>query len=254
MPVDPQTQPPAPAAGAPLPVAVPTADMSVVRRVWNVFRREPMLLVTSGYLFVSVIGLLDSYWFYRRFDIPILEYMQSSDYFVSGLRRPVYALFLAWTLLASVLALWPERWRQRNPQRVAQVERRWWGRVLFPRRSDWWVYLGLHPETMATLSALLVMGLLLSSHSSARGQDIHAGAGHVVRVQGAADAQVPAGEWRLLGTSSAFVFLWDPGARRAEVIPIESVARITPLGLGRRVDGVPTAPAASRIRRDAATE
>src|SRR5690606_39687795 len=58
---------------------------------------------------------------------------------ISGLRRPEYLGLLAWTLFASWLALVPERWRQRHPERVAGLERRWWGRALLPRRSDWWM-------------------------------------------------------------------------------------------------------------------
>lgn len=225
---------PTPHPGAEGGPAVPAAqERSVVRRLWDVFRREPMLLVTCSYLFVSIVGLWDSYWFYRRFDIPILEYMQSSDYFVSGLRRPVYVVLLGWTLLASAVALWPERWRQRNPHRVADMERRWWGRLVFPRRSDWWAYFGLHPETMATLSALMAMAVVLFSYGTARGEAIHAGSGNVVSVQGTTESGELAGEWRMLGTSSAYVFLWNPGERRSVVVPIESVARITPLGRGK---------------------
>lgn len=202
-------------------------DRSVVSRLWDVFRREPMLLVTCSYLFVSIVGLWDLYWFYRRFDIPILEFLQSSDYFVAGLRRPTYLLLLGGTLLASMVALWPERWRRRHPERVAVLDRRWWFRALFPRRDDWWAYFGLHPETMATLTALFTMGLVLFFHSTARAERIHAGSGGAVEVRtvgGALD-----GDWRMLGTSSAYVFLWDPRRRQAEVVPIEALTGIRPL-------------------------
>ena len=230
MPVDPQPETPRqdPAPGPAIP-PLPAADDSIVRRLWNVFRREPMLLVTSSYLFVSVIGLLDSYLFYRRFDLPILEYMQTGDFFVAGLRRPAYLLVLAWTLLVGFLALWPERIRQRDPERAARIERRWWGRLLVPRRSDWWAYMGLHPETMATLSGLLVMLLVLSMQSDLRADAIRQGAGNAVDV-GMNGAGALAGDWRLLGTSSAFVFLWSPDEKRSEIVPIESIATIRPTG------------------------
>lgn len=218
---------PAPAPIPALPSVEADADRSVVRRLWDVFRREPMLLVTCSYLFVSIVGLWDLYWFYRRFDIPILEFLQSSDYFVSGLRRPVYLALLGWTLLASLLVLLPERWRRRNPERAAQLDRRWWFRLFFPRRSDWWAYLWLHPETMATVSALFAMGIVLFSTSTTRAERIQAGGGAAVQVH-LADAPL-AGDWRMLGTSSAYVFLWDPGRGLAEVVPIESIARMRPL-------------------------
>lgn len=216
--------PPVPAPAATSRPA--TAEWSLVRRVSNVFRREPVLLVTCGYLFISVYGLWDNYWFYRRFDIPILEFMQSSDYFVAGLRRPEYLWLLAWTLFASWLALLPERWRQRHPERVAGIERRWWGRVLLPRRSDWWMYMGLHPETMATLSALIVMAFGLYVLGDVRAQRIYDGGGYSVSVRLAGQPRALPGDWRMLGTSSAFVFVWDADGRRAEVLPIDSVEAV----------------------------
>lgn len=216
-------------------VPAPAEPRSVVRRLWDVCRREPMLLVTLSYLFVSVIGLWDSYWFYRRFDIPVLEYMQSSDYFVSGLRRPVYLLLLSWVLLAAAAALWPMRWRERNPERAARIERHWWGRFLFPRRTDWWIYGGLQPETMTVVTSVLVMAFVFSSYSGGQAEVIRAGGGNVVEVTIGGDRQPLTGDWRMLGTSSAFVFLWDPSAGRAEVVPIEAIGSIRPMG--RRQDG-----------------
>lgn len=202
----------------------------MVRRLWGVFRREPLLLVTCSYLFISAYGLWDSYWYYRRFEIPILEFMQSSDYFVSGLRRPEYALLLVWTLLASWTALWPERWRQRNPDRVPDIERRWWGRLLLPRRSDWWMYMGLHPETMATLLAAATMAIGLYTASTTLAKRLHDGAGHAVSIRMVGQPGQLPGEWRMLGTSSAFVFVWNPLERRAEVLPIDSVQSVRLLG------------------------
>ena len=239
-----------PTPGPPSAVAAPAAavaaadDVSIVRRIWGVFRREPLLLVTCSYLFISAYGLWDSYWFYRRFDIPILEFMQSSDYFVAGLRRPEYLGLLAWILATSWLALWPERWRQRHPERAVRVQQRWWGRLLVPRRTDWWTYMGLHPETMAALAALVAMALLLYTAGNSRAQRIHDGGGHAVSVRLLGAAQEMAGEWRMLGTSSAFVFVWNPSQRRAEVLPIDSLAAV-------RLRGTTAAGAVEQTREDA---
>lgn len=237
----PSTPTPASAVVAPAAAVAAPDDVSIVRRIWGVFRREPLLLVTCSYLFISAYGLWDSYWFYRRFDIPILEFMQSSDYFVAGLRRPEYLGLLAWTLLASWLALVPERWRQRHPERVAGLERRWWGRALLPRRSDWWMYMGLHPETMATATALAAMALGLYVLGDARAQRIHEGGGHAVAVTLLGADRPMQGEWRMLGTSSAFVLLWNPDERRAEVLPIDGVGAIRLLAADAGADTVATA-------------
>lgn len=223
------TEQPASDSPADLPVPVPASeDRSVVRGLWDVFRREPMLLVTCSYVFVSIVGLIDSYWFYRRFEIPILEYMQSSDYFVAGLRSPQYLTLLAGLITMSAIALLPDRWRQRHPQRAERLQSRWWGRMLVPKRNDWWAYFGLHPETMATILSLFVMVTLLFSHSNFRATDIQRGGTGGVEFRLAGEPQPVPGAWRMLGTSSAFVFLWNIDERRAEVVPIEAIVGIRP--------------------------
>jgi hypothetical protein len=231
LPDPPASQPAASAATVPAAGAhAGRGEVSMVRRAWAVFQREPVLLVTCCYLFISAYGLWDSYWYYRRFQIPILEFMQSSDYFVSGLRRPVYVFLLGWALLSSWLTLMPERWRQRHPDRVSEIERRWWGRLLLPKRSDWWMYMGLHPETFAAAGAIMVMGGAMYAHSSAVAERVHDGGGHAVSVQLAGQEGALAGDWRMLGTSSAFMFVWNPVELRAEVLPIDSVASVRLLG------------------------
>jgi len=49
------------------------------------------------------------------------------------------------------------------------------------------------------------------------------GRGTPIRVQMLGDAAPLPGEARLLGTSSAFVYLWWPAQQRAEAVPVTSV-------------------------------
>jgi len=55
----------------------------------------------------------------------------------------------------------------------------------------------------------------------------------------------------MLGTSSAFVFLWDPAAERAEVVPIEAIGGIRPVT--RRQDAAADADAATPAQQGPAT-
>ena len=196
------------------------------------FAREPMLAITSAYVFVSIIGLWDSYWFYRRFDVPILEYMHTSDYFVAGLKRPIFAVALAAVLAMAALSLWPDRWIMRNQERAAHLrETTWWGRMLLPRRFDRFGYGGMHPETATALTAVVSIVLLLFLATNTRANRVERGGGHVVSVILAGESSPVAGSFRLLGTSSAFVFLWNVDQAEPEVLPIQSIQRISIGGL-----------------------
>ncbi len=200
--------------------------------VWRRLLREPSLLVTLAYLFVSFIGLWSNYFFYRGFDLPILEYMQASDYLVAGLRDPAYALLLVSSLALVLVITWPETYRRRYPERAEAYRRRWWGRVVFANLRGWsWKGVGLAPETGVVLAVFWGMVWASAAYVANKAQTIREGeAGNIVRVTLAGDVSPQPRAARLLGSTSAFVMLWWPEERVAEAIPIESIARLQSIG------------------------
>lgn len=220
-----------PPQAAPLPNAAVASHAvpapSLALRLWAVMRSEPALMVTTAYLFVSFIGLWANYWFFRRFDLPILEYMQGGDYLVAGLRDPIYAYAVIGIALVSALIVWVEKWRVRHPERVRRLSRRWWGRALVgnSRLSSGW-YLGMSRETGLLVLSFITAMLIVFSYVDARAKGIRAGGGHVVRVSLAGESVPLPGSARLLGTNSSFVFLWWPQQQKVEALPTANVSRI----------------------------
>ena len=171
-------------------------------------------MFTGAYVFVSFIGLWANYWFYRGFQLPILEYMQATDYLVAGLRDPMYGLILVVTVLLVSLISWPDAWRRNHPERVLALRRRWWGRALFPsNRMMRWTGVGMSPETGITLMAFAFTVWGASIYVQNKAADIrdHDG-GQPVQVTLAGKATAQPGHARLLGTSSGFVFLGGPAS------------------------------------------
>ncbi len=80
----------------------------VVMVLWRLLRQEPALIVSAGYVLLSLLGLWSSYFFYLRFQLSILDYLQISDFLVAGLRDPAYAAILAGGIALAVLAGWPD--------------------------------------------------------------------------------------------------------------------------------------------------
>lgn len=208
---------------------VPAASgPSIVVRLLDVLKREPVLFVTIAYVFVSILGLWSSYWFFRRFNIPILQYLQSSDFFVAGLRRPGLFLLLAISLLGLWLSAWPMRWTERNVERAAEYRRKyWWGKFFFPDSRSWLSFWGVRSDTMLLGSFLLLAVYLVYSHSATSAAAILKGKdkGHLVRVH-LSTGETLSAETTLLGTTSAFVFLWTSASNQVEIVPIESISRI----------------------------
>lgn len=246
-----QAKPARPPLSAEAAAAARLAREAWAVRAWRRMLREPSLGLSAGYVLVSMIGLWANYWFYRQFGLPILEYMQASDYLVAGLRDPGYALVLVLSVTMSWLISWPEIYRKQHPRRVRELQRRWWGRFVFPE-SDWfrWTLLRLKPETGIAMVVFVGMALATCSYVVAKAHQIRdQGSGHAVRVSLAGEAAPLPGQARLLGTSSAYVFLWWPETRRAEALPIESVGRLQALPRVRKGDvapaRAPTAPVAT---------
>lgn len=204
-------------------------DDAIVVRGARRLLQEPALLFTTAYLLVSMLGLWCSYWFYRGFNLPILDYLQASDFLVAGIRDPAYVGLLLAGVGLVLLVTWPETLRLRNPAKVAALRGRSWGWRLLLSRSALtrWDATGLRPMTAMTLAITLFMAVAAAGYVHRRGADIRRHAtGDALTVQLNGDAAPLAGSARLLGSSSAFVFLWWPAQRRAEAIPIASVRRL----------------------------
>ena len=177
-------------APVPAQAEIPAASsVPIVVRAWQRLRSEPSLLITTAYLFVSFIGLWANYWFYRDFGLPILEYMQASDYLVAGLRDPAYALILLGSILLTLLISGPDVYRHRHPQRVDALRTKWWGRVVFPA-SRWlrWKAVGLAPETGVAFALFWGMMWATVSYVQDKGRYIREDrAGNLVQVTMAGD-------------------------------------------------------------------
>ncbi|WP_411834450.1 hypothetical protein [Pseudoxanthomonas mexicana] len=220
---------PAAALPPPQPAAESFAPAEAwVIRIWRLLLREPSLLVAATYLSVSFIGLWASFWFYRSFSLPILEYMQPSDYLVAGLRDPAYALLLAASVLLVLLITWPEVFRIRYPGKVQRLRGRWWGRLLFPElRLMRWAGIGMAPITGTVVAGAWGMIWASSWYVIDRAEHIReGGSGHRVQVTMIGDSAPLPQQARLLGTTSAYVFLWWPAERRAEAIPLSALKRM----------------------------
>lgn len=224
-----------------LPVVKGSED-SLVMELWRLLKQEPALIVSAGYVLLSLLGLWSSYFFYRRFDLSILDYLQISDFLVAGLRDPMYAGILAVGILLAVVLGWPDTLRRRNPVKVEALRGRHWGwRVLFSKSPlTSWDTSGMRPLTGLCIAVACFMAIGAARYASGKAADIRDhGAGARVSVHLAGDAAPLKEQARMLGSSSAFVFLWWPQQRRAEAVPISAVKRLQSVVLAAKPAVVP---------------
>lgn len=205
-------------------------------RIIPLFKREPALAITLSYLLVGAIGLWSSYWYYREFGIPILEYYQVGDFLVAGLRDPFN--FFALLLMGSVAFIaYGAAWYEiQNPEKVATLRERWWGRIIFmqyssPFRQRRWH--DISPEATVLLALLLGGGSMMMSHADARADVLKRGEGTPLKITLMGSDAPLQGEARLIGTSSTHLFLYWPANGRTEILAHEAIARIERLPRAR---------------------
>jgi hypothetical protein len=213
------------------PSSRPVVDPTVPEKgLMPLLKREPALLFTLAYLGVTVIGIWSSYWFYRHFRIPVVDYFQVGDFVVAGLREPVNLLSFAAVMLLMALSYLPTYYEYRHPQQVDRIRKtRWWWRLVFPISSSPFVQRKWYqpsPETMAIFVLLLVVALMTVSHARDKARAIVEGGGHRVGVTLSGERLPLQGEARLLGTSNGYIYLYWPENGRTEVIAQESISRI----------------------------
>lgn len=235
-----------------LPAAHGNED-SMAMWIWRVLRQEPALIVTVGYVLLTLLGLWSSYFFYQGFQLPILDYLQISDFLVAGLRDPFYAVILVGGAVLAILAGWPDTMRRRNPAKVDALRARHWGwRVLFSRsRFTSWEVFGVRPMTGICVAVMCFMAVGAAVYSLSKADAIRdARKGTPVRVQLNGDPALLPGTATLLGSSSAFVFLWWPTQHRAEAVPISAIRRMQSVVVPAKAAVVPVTrpatPAAAR--------
>lgn len=234
-----------------LPVTHGNED-SMVAVIWRLLRQEPALMVSAGYVFLSALGLWSSYFFYFKFRLSILDYLQVSDFLVAGLRDPAYLLILLLGALLAVLLGWPETLRRRNPAKVARLRARHWGwRMLFSE-SPWmnWEFSGLRPLTGMCMAVVCFMAFGAALYALNTAEKIRDGTGGTpVQVVLNGDTAPLPGMARLLGSSSAFVFLWWPADRRAEAVPIGSIRRLQSMALPVKAAAKAATPQTQKTRK-----
>jgi hypothetical protein len=194
--------------------------LPAVERFAAFARQHPGLVLTGGYLAATAIGMLSSWTFYSRFGINIFHYAQLSDFILVALRNPLATV--------AILAAFPAVWLIMKSDDLMDRRFRWYRYIYGPEKlrrlsrtpAAWALYLALYAY---------VFSLVYSGRLAARSRD-----GNVQAVE----AQLQSGEYMgrdgtrpfpstLLGTTSAYIFLYDVGSSTVTVVPLENLAKLT---------------------------
>jgi hypothetical protein len=189
--------------------------------------REPTMLLTATYLATSAIGLWASYCFYKPFGIAVLDYMQPADFLVAALHDPMYFLVVFAGAFLSWIGSRIDAFRETRPERVAVIrDNTWWGLIVFPRWRDKLSDRGFTAEYVFAAMLLGIAAWLIHGYTHVQSQRVLSGQGvRITLTYNGRDKPEPK-QPILLGTNTAWVFVYWPDEHTSEALPQQAVARI----------------------------
>jgi hypothetical protein len=231
----------------------------------RIFLRNPAIVLTSGYLVISLIGVIHSLVYYYFIRINIFEYWEASDVLMAGFRRPEAFL---WTVLAflyllslhwlSKWSLGTERWklkieamqqriedgvpslrdrlyaflgRQTPEERLASLrdaERRT-GDIREWRPFEWFAVIGTFLIFIVTVTFLSVAARI--NYDPDRPPDQQRVV--VTFTDGTVTPSLDSdGAWFVVGRTNRFLILYDRSVREPVIAPWESIQHVRHEALG----------------------
>ncbi len=167
-------------------------------------REQPALLVSLLYLFASGIGMYFSWRYLRHFGIDFFDYAQVGDFLLASLREPITWMLVLVLVLVMAFDNWSSRaWGQKPRGRLTA----WYGSPRY-RRLNYLLFLGLVVLYMTIFADLKARDVLRGDYLTVTLR--FAESGTVVRRA-------------LLGTTTGYVFTFDPDASAASVYPVEAI-------------------------------
>lgn len=193
-------------------------------------REHPALVLTLGYLFLTVVGLCYDFWYYRRFGIDILEFADVPDFLLAAMRQPMVLLLSGLSAAGFWYLYVLDHWFRRRFPRIGRLYARGYMATRFYRASE---------KAFLIFGPIFYFAAIFTPYFAFQVADrVRAGGPGVPR------APIPAGatwfalgkdgptaptprmtpaEGLLVGATSRYVFLYSKADRRTYVVPAEQV-------------------------------
>jgi hypothetical protein len=198
--------------------------LRLVVPVW--LRRNPGLTLTALYLFASVVGVFFHFLLLRRFGFNVLEFSETTDFLMVVVREPLTVALALLGVVFYVVYIGAANWvgalvQGRFPRLKWSLEKRRKHLEDIRRIAPW-----LQVSFIGVYALVFVM-----VYSKWRANRIKDGDFRPMIVDYKTDSPLADGTFRaknlaLLGTTSRFLFFYDPATKRADVVPLDSIARL----------------------------
>lgn len=181
--------------------------------------RHAGLIVTLGYAFLAVVGMVFNFFYFAAFGINVLEYSEPSDFIVAAVQSPVVILLCILPAFVIWLVVLLRRGARRRFARYDAYARR--HETKYGRRYN--------AIFRVTIPLLIVSYAIVFTSTYARfasSRIVH-GKGRRVHITRIAPLASDSAARFLVGTTSKYLFFYDTLARSTDIIPAGNVAALT---------------------------
>ena len=178
------------------------------------FREHSGFVLTAGYLALIAIGMMYEFWLFWRFRISILYYAEAADFLLVPFREPL-------VILVALAPIPIFRLYMRGAKALGTKLAKPNAKPLAPAQAAFYRKFMLAVNVLAMALWSLVATAEFAEFVSNR---IRAGKRRTVRIVTTASPQPIAGT--IIGTTSQWVFLYDPRLDQTRMIPVENVGEI----------------------------
>jgi hypothetical protein len=208
------------------------------RHLGRIAKSDLPLLLTLGYLLLTITGMAYEWWLFRAFDINIMEYADIGDFLLAALREPLVVTLCLASVGSIFLYYRFDQWlRHRCSGWYSRYEK-----YFYPAFIQW------SPRTQRVLFGLLCIGYFVAVFAplyarvgvyAVKKASFTAPVQVRVNNNGPEEEAVPDRAY-LIGTTTRFLFLYDRAQRQTYIVPLENVSYITVAS--RRAPSPPPSP------------
>lgn len=200
------------------------------RSLRSLLQANPALLLSALYLLLTLAGLLYSVLLFRVFDLRYVDFAQPSDFLMASAKEPALVLMLLASLLTFRIMLALDMWSRKHFS---------WYEAIY--RLPGVEQISYRPWFLG--GVVLVYALLFTSmYAGWVADSIRAGD----KAQVLIELNEEAGGDRLLrvvlGTTSAFMLVYEPDSREVRAIPFGSLRSVVVNGAGAAGSAPASAP------------
>jgi len=172
-------------------------------------REHPTLLLSICYFFVTIIGVLYSYYFYNEFNIAILKFADLSDFLLASILEPLSIIIFVGCLVFYYISYIFDIW--------CRNRFRWYGRFMENKlKAKYSDPIGFI-FAIAVFTVFLIEGLAVSNADEIK-------SGIIDEYSGVIPISSNEQTMALLGSSSRFSYFYDVKKKVSIVLPSESIS------------------------------